>query len=145
MLALCMYRQVEGVLEVAAGAVKGASTVYMSLESAAATLATSITQNTVKVVTHKYGEEAGSLTDNTLYAVGQTALVGHNIASLGVKGIAKRTAKDTGKALVHQHEERKQSKVGGGVEEAEEAMEVTEEDGNNPPTKPIREKKKKPL
>nr|XP_027221066.1 spartin-like [Penaeus vannamei] len=136
---------VEGVLEVAAGAVKGASTVYMSLESAAATLATSITQNTVKVVTHKYGEEAGSLTDNTLYAVGQTALVGHNIASLGVKGIAKRTAKDTGKALVHQHEERKQSKVGGGVEEAEEAMEVTEEDGNNPPTKPIREKKKKPL
>lgn len=54
MLALCMYRQVEGVLEVAAGAVKGASTVYMSLESAAATLATSITQNTVKVVTHKY-------------------------------------------------------------------------------------------
>ncbi|XP_047487990.1 spartin-like [Penaeus chinensis] len=136
---------VEGVLEVAAGAVKGASTVYMSLENAAATLATSITQNTVKVVTHKYGEEAGDLTGNTLYAVGQTALVGHNIASLGVKGIAKRTAKDTGKALVHQHEEKKQSKLAGGVEEVEEAMEVTEEEGNNPPPKPIREKKKKPL
>ncbi|XP_042859722.1 spartin-like isoform X2 [Penaeus japonicus] len=132
---------VEGVLEVAAGAVKGASTVYMSLESAAATLASSITQNTVKVVTHKYGEEAGSLTDNTLCAVGQTALVGHNIASLGVKGIAKRTAKDTGKALIHQHEAKKQPNAGG-VEEVEEAMEVTEDDESNPPTKPIREKKK---
>lgn len=41
-------------LEVAAGAVKGASTIYMGLESAAATLASSLTDNTVKVVTHKY-------------------------------------------------------------------------------------------
>lgn len=38
----------------AAGAVKGASTIYMGLESAAATLATSLTDNTVKVVTHRY-------------------------------------------------------------------------------------------
>ena len=41
-------------LEVAAGAVKGASTIYMGLESAAAMLASSLTDNTVKVVTHKY-------------------------------------------------------------------------------------------
>lgn len=40
-------------MEVAAGAVKGASTIYMGLESAAATLATSLTDNTVKVVTHR--------------------------------------------------------------------------------------------
>lgn len=45
--------QVGGVMEVAAGAVKGASTIYMGLESAAATLATSLTDNTVKVVTHR--------------------------------------------------------------------------------------------
>ncbi|MPC07924.1 Protein spartin [Portunus trituberculatus] len=65
---------VEGVLEVAAGAVKGASTIYMGLESAAATLATSLTDNTVKVVTHKYGENVGALTDNTLYAVEGAAI-----------------------------------------------------------------------
>lgn len=139
---------VDGVMEVAAGAVKGASTIYMGLESAAATLATSLTDSTVKVVTHRYGEEVGSLTDNTLYAVGQTAWAGHNIASLGVKGVAKRAAKDTGKALVLQHEEKK--KAGQGVEEAEEAMEQDtpkeeKQDAEQPPVRPVREKKAFPL
>ncbi|XP_045123403.1 spartin-like isoform X2 [Portunus trituberculatus] len=135
---------VEGVLEVAAGAVKGASTIYMGLESAAATLATSLTDNTVKVVTHKYGENVGALTDNTLYAVGQTAWAGHNIASLGVKGVAKRVAKDTGKALVLNHEEKKASTQE--VEEAEEAMEDGEKnDTEEHPVRPVREKKKPPL
>ncbi|XP_066977714.1 spartin isoform X3 [Macrobrachium rosenbergii] len=135
---------VEGALEVAAGVVKGASTVYMGLETAAATLLTNITDNTVKVVTHKYGEEAGALTDNTMYAVGQTAMAGHNIASLGVKGIAKRAAKDTGKALVYQHEEkRKQGQEA--VEKAEEAMETSQEESEeagSAPVRPVREKKK---
>ncbi|XP_069173446.1 spartin isoform X2 [Procambarus clarkii] len=136
---------VEGVLEVAAGAVRGASTIYMSLESAAAMLATSLTDNTVNVISHKYGEDAGHLADNTLYAVGQTAFAGHNIASLGVKGIAKRTAKATGKALIYEHEAKKQeSEVSGQVEEASEAFE-TEEDPGPAPVRPVREKKKPPL
>ncbi|XP_068216967.1 spartin isoform X2 [Palaemon carinicauda] len=133
---------VEGALEVAAGVVKGASTIYMGLESAAATLLTNITDNTVKVVTHKYGEEAGALTDNTMYAVGQTAMAGHNIASLGIKGIAKKAAKDTGKALVYHHEEKKNQ---GAVEQAVEAMEISpgeKEGAGAVPEVPVREKKK---
>ncbi|KAK4313193.1 hypothetical protein Pmani_015455 [Petrolisthes manimaculis] len=116
----------DGVLEVAAGAVKGASTIYISLEAAAATLATNITDNTVKVVTHKYGDDVGCLADNTLYAVGQTAMVGHNLTSLGVKGVAKRAAKDTGKAILHQHEAKK---GGGGVEEAGGEVEEANREG----------------
>ena len=49
-----------------------------------------------QVVTHKYGAEAGQLADNTMYAVGQTAMAGHNVSSLGVKGVAKKAAKATG-------------------------------------------------
>lgn len=79
--------------------------------------------------------------------MGQTAWAGHNIASLGVKGVAKRVAKDTGKALVLQHEEKKAS--AGGVEVAEEAMEDDEndekDDAEEHPVRPIREKKKSPL
>lgn len=134
---------VEGVLEVAAGAVRGASTIYMSLETAAATLASSLTDNTVKVISHKYGDDAGNLADNTLYAVGQTAWAGHNIASLGVKGIAKRTAKDTGKALVTEYESRK-NLTSEAVEEASEAVEAV--DISEPaPVRPVREKKKPSL
>ncbi|KAK8731802.1 hypothetical protein OTU49_007270 [Cherax quadricarinatus] len=135
---------VEGVMEVAAGALRGASTIYMSLETAAATLASSITDNTVKVITHKYGDDAGHLADNTLYAVGQTALAGHNISSLGVKGIAKRTAKDTGRALVYEHEaKKKESVTSGQVEKADEAVE--NENPGSVPVRPVREKKKPPL
>ncbi|KAL7634293.1 UNVERIFIED_CONTAM: hypothetical protein RMT77_015623 [Armadillidium vulgare] len=123
---------VGSVMEVASGAVVGASTIYMSLENAAAMLAMSLSDNTVKVVTHKYGPEYGSLTGNTLYAVGQTAMVGHNISSLGVKGIAKRTAKDTGKALIGQYKSSKKEEdpdgtgeveVMDGVEEGKEVLE----------------------
>lgn len=102
--------KVDGVLEVAAGAVKGVSAVYMSLETAAGILATNVTDNTVKTVTHKYGEDAGKFSENAMYAVGQTAMVGHNVSSLGVKGVAKRAAKDTGKALVQDIRHNKQLK-----------------------------------
>ena len=57
----------------------------------------------------RYGSEAGELTDNTMYAVGQSAMLGHNISSLGVKGVAKRAAKDTGKALVLNHKDNKKA------------------------------------
>ncbi|KAG0718051.1 hypothetical protein GWK47_053225 [Chionoecetes opilio] len=92
----------------------------------------------------KYGEDVGTLTDNTLYAVGQTAWAGHNIASLGVKGVAKRVAKDTGKALVLQHDEKKGAVD---VEEAEEATEtaVKKNDAEQVPVRPIRAKKPHPL
>ena len=92
----------------------------------------------------RYGEDVGALTDNSLYAVGQTVWAGHNIACLGVKGVAKRVAKDTGKALVHQHEEKKAATQT--VEEAEEAKEDAEKDGGEElPVRPVREKKKHPL
>ena len=38
-------------------------------------------------------------------------MAGHNISSLGVKGIAKRAAKDTGKAVVGDYEKRKVPKM----------------------------------
>uniref|UniRef100_A0A2P2I2L0 Spartin-like n=1 Tax=Hirondellea gigas TaxID=1518452 RepID=A0A2P2I2L0_9CRUS len=119
--------QVDGVMEVASGAIRGASTVYIGLEKAAQTLAVSLTDSTVKVVTHKYGAEAGQLTDNTMYAVGQSAMAGYNIASLGVKGVAKKAAKDTGKALVHHHREKKEKTSGAGREQVEDGMELGEE------------------
>ncbi|XP_018013248.1 spartin isoform X2 [Hyalella azteca] len=123
--------QVDGALDVAAGALKGASTVYMGLEEAAKTLVTSLADNTVKVVKHKYGAEAGEFTDNAMYAVGQSAMAGHNIASLGVKGVAKKAAKSTGKALVESHYEKKtgkeQQQLCGAQEEVMEGTELGEE------------------
>lgn len=49
----------------------------------------------------RYGEHAGLLTENTLFAAGNVAMTAHNADNLGIKAIAKRTAKATGKAVLH--------------------------------------------
>lgn len=49
---------------------------------------------------NRYGDQAGLLTENMLYAGGNIALTAHNANNLGVKAIAKRAAKDTGKAVL---------------------------------------------
>ena len=48
----------------------------------------------------RYGPNYGEVTGDTLTAIGQAVQTGHNVTSLGAKGIAKRAAKDTGKELL---------------------------------------------
>ena len=99
----------DDVLEVASGAVKGFGVVYTGLERAASLLATSLSDNTVRLVEHRYGAEAGQVAEHSLHSAGNLAMTGHNVQSLGAKGLAKRVAKDTGKHLISEHEQKKQS------------------------------------
>ncbi|CAG0881398.1 unnamed protein product [Darwinula stevensoni] len=91
---------VSSVVTVASGALEGFGAVYLALEKASRALASSFTDNTVKVIQHKYGDEAGAAAADTLYTVGHAAKAGHDIQNMGVKSLAKATAKETGKALV---------------------------------------------
>ncbi|XP_037087529.1 spartin-like [Pollicipes pollicipes] len=100
--------KMDDVLEVASGAVRGFGLVYRGLEQAATQLANSLADNTVQLVEHRYGAEAGLVTHHSLHAAGNLAMTGHNVQSLGAKGIAKRVAKDTGKHLIHEHEQKRQ-------------------------------------
>lgn len=93
----------DGVLEVAAGAVEGFGTVYDGLEKSAGILASSLANNTIKIVEHKYGQPVGEATGNTLYAVGNVVIVGNNVRHLTPKGTAKVTAKLTGKAVIEDY------------------------------------------
>ena len=52
----------------------------------------------------RYGNEAGKLTHNALYATGNVAIATNNVSNLGVKAIAKRVAKDTGRAMVKDYQ-----------------------------------------
>ncbi|XP_062598431.1 spartin-like isoform X1 [Saccostrea cucullata] len=91
---------IDGTVEVAASGLKGFGTVFMSLEAAAKALARNLANETVTVVSHKYGSEAAKLSENALYTVGNVAMTAYNVDNLGVKAIAKRAAKETGKELV---------------------------------------------
>lgn len=102
--------KLDSVLEVAASGIQGAGTVYMSLEHAAKVLGRSLANETVNVISHKYGSEAGVFTEHALYATGNIAMTAHNANNLGVKAIAKRAAKDTGKAVLNDLAEQRKMK-----------------------------------
>ncbi|KAL5274543.1 SPG20 family protein [Megaselia abdita] len=92
--------KMQGVLTVAAGAVEGFRTIYTSLENSAKILGNNLSNNSVKIIEHKYGPSAGSLATKTFDTIGNVMDVSHNVNILTPKGVVKRTAKDTGKAIV---------------------------------------------
>ncbi|XP_071950021.1 spartin-like [Antedon mediterranea] len=93
-------KTLDGVVHVASSGLEGFVQVYHTLETAAFALAKSIQLATVDVVNHKYGDAAARLTDDALGTVGNLGVAAYRLDNLGIKAIAKRTAKDTTKAVV---------------------------------------------
>ncbi|XP_037038569.1 protein spartin isoform X2 [Bradysia coprophila] len=89
-----------GVLNVTSGAVEGFSTVYSGLEKSAGILGTSLSNNSVKIIEHKYGPSAGEVASGAFDTVGNMIHVSHNVNYMTPKGLAKKAAKHTGKAIV---------------------------------------------
>ena len=51
----------------------------------------------------RYGPEAGKLAENTVYSATNIGLTAHTMSHLGPKAVAKRVAKDAGKAVVNDY------------------------------------------
>merc|ERR1712054_300896 len=79
-------------VDAARGGLIGYGTVYNGLENSAKVLG--------KNVNHKYGGEAGVVFGDACTAAGNAAMTYLNVQSLGVKGLVKKTAKETGKNVV---------------------------------------------
>merc|ERR1711994_611099 len=84
-------------VDAARGGLIAYGTVYAGLESSAKVLGKNVKENSVKVVSHKYGGEAGHVFGDACTAAGNAAMTYMNVQSLGVKGLVKKTAKQTGK------------------------------------------------
>ncbi|CAF4266280.1 unnamed protein product, partial [Adineta steineri] len=54
----------------------------------------------VRVVKHKYGEDASLLTENAAYALGNSALTAYYVGGIGPKAIARKVVKQTAKETV---------------------------------------------
>lgn len=88
-----------GVLTVAAGAVEGFGTVYTGLEKSAGILGQNLSDNSVKIIEHKYGSHAGIIAHDTFDTVGNMINLSQNMSLITPKGLAKKTVKGTGKAI----------------------------------------------
>jgi len=86
-------------IDAARGGLIAYGTVYTGLETSAKVLGKNMKENSVKVVSHKYGGEAGHVFGDACTAAGNAAMTYMNIQSLGVKGLVKKTAKETGKTV----------------------------------------------
>jgi len=86
-------------VDAARGGLLAYGTVYTGLETSAKVLGQSAKENSVKVVNHKYGLQAGDAFGEACTAAGNAALTYMNIQSLGAKGLVKKTAKQTGKNM----------------------------------------------
>ena len=95
--------KMDNALELAAGAVEGFSTVYEGLENSAGILASSLANNTVKIVEHKYGTAFGEATGESFKVMGNVFVAGQTVRHLTPKGLVKVTAKATGKAVVEDY------------------------------------------
>lgn len=88
------------VLTVTAGAVEGFGTVYTGLEQSAAVLGRSISDNSVKIIQHKYGDSAGTAAAGTFDTVGNMINFSKNVSYMTPTGLVKKSAKNTGVALI---------------------------------------------
>lgn len=89
-----------GVLTVAAGAVEGFGTIYSGLEQSAVILGKNLSNNSVVIIEHKYGPSAGAVANNTFDTVGNMINLSKNMNLITPKGLAKKTFKGTGKAII---------------------------------------------
>jgi len=105
-------------VDAARGGLVAYGTVYNGLEANAKVLGNNLKENSVKVVQHKYGNQAGDEFGKACTAAGNAAMTYMNVQSLGAKGLVKKTAKNTGKNIA-------KNIVGMG---SEEKKEVTQED-----------------
>merc|ERR1712110_1191703 len=87
------------IANVAYGGLLAYGTVYDGLEKSAKVLGTSLKKESVQVVEHQYRKEAAVVATDSMSAAGNAAMTYLNVQSLGAKGLAKKTAKNTGKTL----------------------------------------------
>ncbi|KRF83077.1 protein spartin isoform X2 [Drosophila virilis] len=90
----------EGAMTIAAGAVEGFSTVFDGLETSAKILGNSLSENSVKIIEHKYGASAGNLACGTFDTVGNAFIISQNVNYITPKGLAKKLVKKTGEAVI---------------------------------------------
>lgn len=102
--------KMDTVYEVGGSAVQGASMVYVALDNAAKFLAAGLIDESVQIVQMKYGESAA----DAVYAGGNVVMTGLTLRNLGVKGLAKKAATNTGKIMFQDWHEAKRLRTDSG-------------------------------
>ena len=86
--------------DVVVNTVVAVDTLHTSMAQAGKILLTDVGSTTVEVVGHRYGEDMGDVTGESLQAVGNVLEAGSNVRKIGVKSVARVAAKSTAKGVL---------------------------------------------
>merc|ERR1711916_15499 len=86
--------------EVVVNAVVAVDTLHTALADAGGILLTDIGGTTVAVVSHRYGDEVGEVTGESLQAVGNVIQAGTNVRKIGVKAMTVVATKSAAKGVL---------------------------------------------
>nr|XP_058165464.1 LOW QUALITY PROTEIN: spartin-like [Dasypus novemcinctus] len=93
----------DGALVIAASSVQGFSTIWQGLECAAKCIVNNVSAETVQTVRYKYGHNAGEATHDAVDSAINVGMTAYNIHNIGVRAMVKKTAKQTGHALLEDY------------------------------------------
>jgi hypothetical protein len=96
------HERIEAAKEVGKAGLAAVVNVWEALEESGRALVSQLSQSTVNVVEHKYGKDAGQLTGESLSVAVDLVETAYNLKQVGVKKLAKRVVKSTGKNYVIQ-------------------------------------------
>ena len=74
--------------EIASGTVAAVSTMFVALENSSKILAKNIANNTVMIVSHKYGADMAAATDAALATAGNSYQTFYNVGALGESAVS---------------------------------------------------------
>lgn len=73
--------------------------IYTGLEKSATILGRNLSENSVKIIEHRYGQSAGCVAADTLDTVGNVINLSQNVNYMTPRGLAKKTVKGASKAI----------------------------------------------
>lgn len=95
------------VIKVGGASIVAIGNVWNNLEKNSRDVGRSVREDTVKIVHHKHGEEAAAATDDAARTVIDTTRTVFYINDMGIKAIAKNTAKKAGQKIASRQEQKR--------------------------------------
>ncbi|XP_066506985.1 spartin a [Hoplias malabaricus] len=89
--------RMDGAKVVAVSSLKGLSTIWSGLETAAKTIGKSASSETVLTVKHKYGNEAGQATESAVHSVVNVGVTAFNMDNIALSAVLKCAGKQVSK------------------------------------------------
>merc|ERR1711972_109775 len=99
--------KMDKVVKIGGSSISAIGSIWNNLEKSGRDVGRAVREDTVKMVNHKHGEKAAKATDDACRTAIDTTRTVFYINDMGIKAIAKNTAKQAGKKIAKRQEQKR--------------------------------------